>query len=119
MKLLPKLLLWSLFATYALAQTNQLSLMWIQPVGYQSTIYQATNLNGQWYFMTNQPPPASILCTQHSAFFIILMAPTNQPTCTAGNGQPTNIAAAGSTYYQMDTGSFWAHDTNTWVPIIY
>ena len=103
----------------AVSQTNLLNLMWLQPPGYQSTLYSATNLNGQWKLLASQPPPASLLCTQSTAFFIVMIQPTNQAACYGGYGPPTNSALPGSTYVQLETGSFWEHGTNTWIPLIY
>ena len=107
-----------LLAWTATAQTNLLNLMWIQPVGYQSTIYSTTNINGQWQPLTNVSPPASLLCTQQSAFFIVMMQPTNQPACYSGYGAPTNSAMPGSTYVQLESGSFWERGTNAWIELI-
>lgn len=61
-----------------LSFTNVLTLEWVQPPGYQSTLYQATNVNGNWVVLAVTNPPVSLLTTQNAAFFWVSVAPTNR-----------------------------------------
>lgn len=107
-----------LMSCTASAGTNNLNLMWVQPVGYQSTIYQATNINGQWQPLAVTAPPAALTCTQSSAFFIVVMTPTNQVPTIFGNyagGEP-NFTPAGSNGVAVDTsnGTEWFYYNAAW-----
>ena len=67
-----------LIAVLAIALTAQtLNLTWMQPAGYQSTLYEATNINGSWTAMGVVNPPVAVQTTNQVAFFYVAVAPTN------------------------------------------
>lgn len=61
--------------------TNVLELVWQEPVGWQSSLYSATNLGGNWSLLSTSSPPVTVYPTQSAAFFYVQVMPAN-----AGNG---------------------------------
>jgi hypothetical protein len=56
------------FAPSAFADST-LTLTWMQPPGYQSTLYESTNLNGSWTTFGVVNPPVTTQTTNQVAFF--------------------------------------------------
>jgi len=77
-----KLTLATILTTLAfsiIAGTNTLTLTWLQPPGYQSTLYSSTNLGGGWSSLGTANPPYSTEETNKVSFFYVSVAPTNYP----------------------------------------
>lgn len=105
------------------AQSNTLTLVWSQPPGFSSTLYEATNLLGTWsplQGVTN--PPQYIQATQSQAFFYVTVTPTNVVhDSISGMVDPTNDVPAGYTYVNSATGDFWVNQYgggDGWVELI-
>lgn len=86
------------------ADTNVLQLVWVQPPGYESTLFTATNLSGAWTPLATNVNPVSVTATQSVAYFYVVMTPQTQ---LAGKGDPTNDAPVGATFVNTNTGDFW------------
>lgn len=54
-----------------------LTLIWIEPPGYQSTLYSSTNLNGSWSSLGEVNPPYLTQPTNQVTFFYVVVMPTN------------------------------------------
>jgi hypothetical protein len=59
------------------AQSNVLTLTWLQPAGFHSTLYSSTNLNGEWTSLGEVNPPAYVTPTNPVTFFYVSVAPSN------------------------------------------
>jgi hypothetical protein len=108
------LLSFSLFA-----DTNTLTLTWLQPPGYQSTLYSATNLNGSWSSFGAVNPPYSTPETNQTAFFYVVVAPTNAENVAiiytndpnVEGLKPANTNASAIAYSYDGSGSFYGWST--------
>lgn len=101
------------------ANTNVLQLIWMQPPGYESTLYSATNLGGAWTSLGVVNPPFNVSPTNQVSYFYVSVAPTNDPGNYVGNTDPTNVdAMAGSYFVNTNDGDWWVNvygGTNGWV----
>lgn len=54
-----------------------LHLTWEQPLGWHSTLYSSTNLDGTWSQFSTSSPPVDVQPTNQVAFFQVIVAPSN------------------------------------------
>lgn len=105
-------------AVTVLASTNILQLTWLQPPGYQSTMYCATNMTGCWTSLGVVNPPYNVCPTNPVVFFYVSVAPVSKPQNYVGGTDPTNDAMAGSYFVNTNTGDWWVNldgGANGWI----
>jgi hypothetical protein len=110
--------LFLIFAVSSFAQTNILILTWVQPPGYQSTLYESQNLGTGWQNWTNLgsvAPPFSVTPTNQTAFFYVVVAPTNAVSDYVNYaGPPTNNPPALQHIVVDSNGRQWQFYQSGW-----
>lgn len=98
--------------------TNFLTLTWALPVGYTSTLYTATNLNGTWSAVSTNPPPYTTFQTNPVCFFTVIVAPPAQSSVTYSNwsgGAPTYVPTGpGGLSLDISDGALWEYYLGGW-----
>lgn len=115
-RILPVLFL-ILATAIAHSQTNTLILTWMQPPGYDSTLYYATNLNGTWSEISTDAPPYTTQQTNPISFFYVNVAPIQiiPVNVFGGDEGPTNLdLPVGSMFVGTNYFQIWIRRTNGW-----
>lgn len=97
-----------------LLASETLTLTWIQPPGYQSTLYSSTNVAGAWTEWGVVNPPIVTQTTNQMAFFYVVVAPTNSGSLLIYTNnpnteglKPTNTNAPAMAYTDDGSGPTW------------
>lgn len=112
MKHLLNLIVLAIVATAGAAES--LTLTWIQPPGYQSTLYSSTNIAGAWTQWGVVNPPVVTQTTNQMAFFYVVVVPTNAASLFIYTNnpnieglKPSNTNAPAMAYTDDGSGPMW------------